>query len=73
MFTYVGGDVSVTWLPAENLLSRCVVVLYNAKKTKQSHIFNVSKKTITSLAFSADGKHLVTGEVMRCHTPQLQP
>ena len=52
---------------------RCVVVLYNAKKTKQSHIFNVSKKTITSLAFSADGKHLVTGEVMRCHTPQLQP
>ena len=42
---------------------RCVVVLCNAKKTRQSHIFNVSKKAITSLAFSGDGKHLVTGEV----------
>ncbi|XP_052275032.1 mitogen-activated protein kinase-binding protein 1-like isoform X2 [Dreissena polymorpha] len=40
----------------------CVVVLYNPKKNKQGHIFNVSKKTITSLAFSGDGKHLVTGE-----------
>ena len=50
---------------------RCVVVLDNAKKTKQSHIFNVSKKTITSLAFSADGKHLVTGEVMHCWQPRL--
>ena len=42
---------------------RCVVVLYNTKKNKQSHIFNFSKKTLTSLAFSGDGKHLVTGEV----------
>ena len=41
----------------------CVVVLYNTKKNKQSHIFNFSKKTLTSLAFSGDGKHLVTGEV----------
>ncbi|XP_060582895.1 mitogen-activated protein kinase-binding protein 1-like [Ruditapes philippinarum] len=40
----------------------CVVVLYNPKKNKQGHIFNVSKKTLTSLAFSSDGKHLVTGE-----------
>ncbi|XP_052767365.1 mitogen-activated protein kinase-binding protein 1-like isoform X3 [Mya arenaria] len=40
----------------------CVVVLYNPKKNKQGHIFNVSKKNITSLAFSGDGKHLVTGE-----------
>ncbi|XP_053396719.1 mitogen-activated protein kinase-binding protein 1-like isoform X2 [Mercenaria mercenaria] len=40
----------------------CVVVLYNPKKNKQGHIFNVSKKTLTSLAFSGDGKHLVTGE-----------
>ncbi|XP_070180753.1 mitogen-activated protein kinase-binding protein 1-like isoform X2 [Littorina saxatilis] len=40
----------------------CVVVLFNPRRNRQSHIFNVSKKTITSLAFSADGKHLVTGE-----------
>lgn len=46
-------------------LHRCVVVLYNPKKGKQSHIFNASKKTLTCLAFSGDGKHLVTGEV-RC-------
>ena len=38
-------------------------MLYNAKKGKQSHIFNTSKKTVTCLAFAADGKHLVTGEV----------
>ncbi|XP_076464740.1 uncharacterized protein LOC143296598 [Babylonia areolata] len=40
----------------------CVVVLFNPRRNRQSHIFNVSKKTITSVAFSADGKHLVTGE-----------
>ena len=38
-------------------------MLYNAKKGKQSHIFNPSKKTLTCLAFAADGKHLVSGEV----------
>ncbi|XP_052697593.1 mitogen-activated protein kinase-binding protein 1-like isoform X3 [Crassostrea angulata] len=40
----------------------CVVVLFNPRRNKQSHIFNTSKKTITSLAFSPDGKQLVTGE-----------
>ncbi|XP_076442512.1 uncharacterized protein LOC143281273 isoform X3 [Babylonia areolata] len=40
----------------------CVVVLFNPRRNRQSHIFNVSKKTITSVAFSGDGKHLVTGE-----------
>ncbi|XP_041352777.1 mitogen-activated protein kinase-binding protein 1-like isoform X2 [Gigantopelta aegis] len=40
----------------------CVVVLFNPRRNKQSHIFNSSKKTITSIAFSGDGKHLVTGE-----------
>jgi len=39
-----------------------VIVLYNAKKGKQSHIFNASKKTLTCLAFAGDGKHLVSGE-----------
>ncbi|XP_051775691.1 mitogen-activated protein kinase-binding protein 1 isoform X3 [Erpetoichthys calabaricus] len=40
----------------------CVVVLLNLKKTKQHHILNSSRKTITALAFSPDGKYLVTGE-----------
>ncbi|XP_054826893.1 mitogen-activated protein kinase-binding protein 1 isoform X2 [Eublepharis macularius] len=40
----------------------CVVVLFNPKKNKQHHILNNSRKTITALAFSPDGKYLVTGE-----------
>ncbi|XP_078592758.1 mitogen-activated protein kinase-binding protein 1-like isoform X6 [Branchiostoma floridae x Branchiostoma japonicum] len=40
----------------------CVVVLFNTKKNKQSHIFNTSRKTISALAFSKDGKYVVTGE-----------
>ncbi|NXG78374.1 MABP1 protein, partial [Baryphthengus martii] len=42
--------------------SRCVVVLFNPRKNKQHHILNSSRKTITALAFSPDGKYLVTGE-----------
>ncbi|XP_077521792.1 WD repeat domain 62 [Amblyomma americanum] len=40
----------------------CVLVLYNTRKNRQQHILNVSKKTITCLAFSWDGKYLATGE-----------
>ncbi|XP_022528685.2 mitogen-activated protein kinase-binding protein 1 isoform X1 [Astyanax mexicanus] len=40
----------------------CVVVLLNPKKNKQHHILNSSKKTITTVAFSPDGKYVVTGE-----------
>uniref|UniRef100_A0A667ZQT5 MABP1/WDR62 first WD40 domain-containing protein n=1 Tax=Myripristis murdjan TaxID=586833 RepID=A0A667ZQT5_9TELE len=40
----------------------CVVVLLNPKKNRQHHIINVSRKTITALSFSPDGKYLVTGE-----------
>ncbi|XP_072552931.1 mitogen-activated protein kinase-binding protein 1-like [Salminus brasiliensis] len=40
----------------------CVVVLLNPKKNRQQHIINTSRKTITTLAFSSDGKYLVTGE-----------
>ncbi|GFT22246.1 mitogen-activated protein kinase-binding protein 1 [Nephila pilipes] len=40
----------------------CVVVVYNVRKNKQGHILSSSKKTITSLAFSSDGKYLATGE-----------
>ncbi|XP_010142277.1 PREDICTED: mitogen-activated protein kinase-binding protein 1-like, partial [Buceros rhinoceros silvestris] len=40
----------------------CVVVLFNPRKNKQHHILNSSRKTITALSFSPDGKYLVTGE-----------
>ncbi|XP_072405290.1 mitogen-activated protein kinase-binding protein 1-like isoform X1 [Chiloscyllium punctatum] len=40
----------------------CVVVLCNPKKNKQTHILNASRKAVSALAFSPDGKHLVTGE-----------
>ncbi|XP_031166391.1 mitogen-activated protein kinase-binding protein 1-like isoform X2 [Sander lucioperca] len=40
----------------------CVVVLLNPKKNRQHHIINTSRKTITALCFSPDGKYLVTGE-----------
>uniref|UniRef100_A0A671MJ74 Mitogen-activated protein kinase-binding protein 1-like n=1 Tax=Sinocyclocheilus anshuiensis TaxID=1608454 RepID=A0A671MJ74_9TELE len=40
----------------------CVVVLLNPKKNKQHHILNSSRKTITTVSFSPDGKYVVTGE-----------
>ncbi|CAG5129690.1 unnamed protein product, partial [Candidula unifasciata] len=40
----------------------CVVVLFNPRRNKQSHIFNTTKKSISCLAFSRDGKYLITGE-----------
>ncbi|KAM6932947.1 WD repeat-containing protein 62 [Xenentodon cancila] len=40
----------------------CVIVLLHPKKNKQSHIINACRKPFSALAFSHDGKHLVTGE-----------
>ncbi|KAM4625238.1 mitogen-activated protein kinase-binding protein 1 [Polymixia lowei] len=40
----------------------CVVVLLNPRKNKQHHIFNRSRKALTTLSFSPDGKYVVTGE-----------
>nr|XP_020476980.1 mitogen-activated protein kinase-binding protein 1 isoform X3 [Monopterus albus] len=40
----------------------CIVVLLNPRKNKQHHIFNSSRKAITTLAFSPDGRYVVTGE-----------
>lgn len=48
----------------------CVLVLYNTRKNKQQHILNSSKKTITCLAFSWDGKYVATGECG--HQPHLR-
>ena len=41
---------------------RCTVVLYNPKRSRQSHILNTSRKPVTCVRFSADGRYLVTGE-----------
>ncbi|XP_048840630.1 mitogen-activated protein kinase-binding protein 1-like isoform X3 [Brienomyrus brachyistius] len=40
----------------------CVVVILHPKERTQSHIVNSSRKAFTALAFSRDGKYLVTGE-----------
>ncbi|KAL8219909.1 UNVERIFIED_CONTAM: hypothetical protein K2H54_036096, partial [Gekko kuhli] len=40
----------------------CVVVILNPWKNKQRHIFNTSRKTVSALSFSPDGKFIVTGE-----------
>ena len=45
-----------------NSFCRCVCVLLDIRKNKQSHIINTSKKTLTSISFSRDGKYIVSGE-----------
>ncbi|XP_076988161.1 WD repeat-containing protein 62 isoform X2 [Tamandua tetradactyla] len=40
----------------------CVVVILNPKENKQQHIFNTARKSLSALAFSPDGKYIVTGE-----------
>ncbi|KAF7218383.1 WD repeat-containing protein 62 isoform X2 [Nothobranchius furzeri] len=40
----------------------CVLVLLHPENNEQSHIINTSSKPFTALAFSHDGKHLVSGE-----------
>ncbi|XP_043074697.1 mitogen-activated protein kinase-binding protein 1-like [Puntigrus tetrazona] len=40
----------------------CVVVLLNPAKNTQQHLINSSRKAISALAFSSDGRYLVTGE-----------
>ncbi|XP_014858358.1 PREDICTED: mitogen-activated protein kinase-binding protein 1-like isoform X2 [Poecilia mexicana] len=59
------GNSGLTCDPRSGLVAYpagCVVVLLNPKKDRQHHIINTSRKTITALSFSPDGKHLVTGE-----------
>ncbi|XP_008573877.1 PREDICTED: WD repeat-containing protein 62 isoform X1 [Galeopterus variegatus] len=43
-------------------LAGCVVVILNPKDNKQQHIFNTARKSLSALAFSPDGKYIVTGE-----------
>nr|XP_061837712.1 mitogen-activated protein kinase-binding protein 1 [Nerophis lumbriciformis]XP_061837713.1 mitogen-activated protein kinase-binding protein 1 [Nerophis lumbriciformis] len=59
------GNRALSCDPRTGLLAYpagCVVVLLHPRKNKQCHIFNTWRKTITTLAFSPDGKHVVTGE-----------
>ncbi|XP_076874329.1 mitogen-activated protein kinase-binding protein 1-like [Brachyhypopomus gauderio] len=59
------GNSGLTCAPCSGTVAYpagCVVVLLNPKKNKQQHIINTSRKTITALSFSSDGKYLVTGE-----------
>jgi len=48
----------------------CTVVLFNPRKSRQTHIINPSKKTITTVGWSEDGRYLVTGECG--HTPSVR-
>ncbi|XP_063108702.1 WD repeat-containing protein 62 isoform X3 [Cavia porcellus] len=43
-------------------LAGCVVVILNLKENKQQHILNTARKSLSALAFSPDGKYIVTGE-----------
>ncbi|XP_035472971.2 mitogen-activated protein kinase-binding protein 1-like isoform X1 [Scophthalmus maximus] len=59
------GNSGLTCDPRSGLVAYpagCVVVLLNPKKNRQHHLINTSRKTITALSFSPDGKYLVTGE-----------
>ncbi|XP_062406286.1 mitogen-activated protein kinase-binding protein 1-like [Sardina pilchardus] len=59
------GNSGLTCDPNTGLVAYpagCVVVLLNPKKNRQQHIVNTSRKAVTTLAFSSDGKYLVTGE-----------
>ncbi|XP_015230422.1 PREDICTED: mitogen-activated protein kinase-binding protein 1 isoform X2 [Cyprinodon variegatus] len=59
------GNRALSCDPRTGLLAYpagCVVILLNPRKNKQHHIFNSSRKAITTLAFSPDGKYMVTGE-----------
>ncbi|XP_028294155.1 mitogen-activated protein kinase-binding protein 1 isoform X2 [Gouania willdenowi] len=59
------GNRALSSDPTTGLLAYpagCVVVLLNPRKNKQYHIFNSSRKAITTLSFSPDGKYIVTGE-----------
>ncbi|XP_054279530.1 mitogen-activated protein kinase-binding protein 1 isoform X2 [Macrosteles quadrilineatus] len=48
----------------------CTVVLFNPTKNRQSHVLNTSRKTVTCLRFSPDGRLLATGE--NGHLPSVR-
>ena len=44
-------------------LAGCVIVLYDTTKHTQEFIISSARKTLTTVAFSLDGRVLATGEV----------
>nr|XP_043904300.1 mitogen-activated protein kinase-binding protein 1 isoform X2 [Solea senegalensis] len=59
------GNSGLTCHPRSGLVAYpagCVVVLLNPRKNRQHHIINTSRKAVTALSFSPEGKYLVTGE-----------
>ncbi|XP_056621135.1 mitogen-activated protein kinase-binding protein 1-like isoform X2 [Triplophysa dalaica] len=59
------GNSSLTCDPCSGTVAYpagCVVVLLNPSKNSKEHLINSSRKTITAVSFSSDGKYLVTGE-----------
>ncbi|XP_056229532.1 WD repeat-containing protein 62 isoform X2 [Seriola aureovittata] len=60
-----GSSSGLTCDPNSGLIAYpagCVIVLLHPKRNTQSHIINSSRKPFSALAFSHDGKYLVTGE-----------
>ena len=51
-------------------LAGCVIVLYDTIKQTQEFIISQARKTLTTLAFSADGKLIATGE--SGHEPKVR-
>ncbi|XP_066991483.1 mitogen-activated protein kinase-binding protein 1 [Anabrus simplex] len=61
----VSSNAALDCDPATELVAYpagCTVVLFNPRKGRQQHLLNTSRKTITCLAFSSDGRYLATGE-----------
>ena len=51
-------------------LAGCVIVLYDTRRQSQDFIISQARKTLTTLAFSADGKYIATGE--SGHEPKVR-
>ncbi|XP_075464840.1 WD repeat-containing protein 62 isoform X1 [Ascaphus truei] len=61
----VSSNSSITYDPNTGLIAYpagCVIVLLCPRRNKQTHIFNTSRKPLSALSFSPDGKFIVTGD-----------
>ncbi|XP_039546085.1 mitogen-activated protein kinase-binding protein 1-like, partial [Pimephales promelas] len=59
------GNSGLTCDPSSGTIAYpagCVVVLLNPAKNTQQHLISSSRKAISTLSFSSDGRFLVTGE-----------